>query len=182
MQQQLIDRFAPPAPQAGDACLALSTRVQQLHAYWEAKRGGRTMPARRDIEPAEIKALLPHLSIADLSAAPLRVRYRLAGTRICESFGFNITGHWLHELDVTSDLSFWMAQYERMMATQAPVFGRTTGTEGSIELFRAGWALFPLSNDGLRVDQSLEIEDWTKGRPTARFDDSGIDWRVVAFA
>jgi hypothetical protein len=183
MQLQLIDQLATSVlPPVDDVSVALSPRMQQLHDYWQAKRGRRTMPARRDIDPAEIKALLPHVIIADLFDAPLRVRYRLAGTRVCESFGFNIAGCWLHELDVTSDVAFWTAQYERMMLSQSPVYGRTTGTEGTIELFRAGWALFPLSNDGTRVDQCLEIEDWTKGRPTARFDDSAIDWQVVAFA
>jgi hypothetical protein len=53
--------------------------------------------------------------------------------------------------------------------------------QGPVELFRSDWALFPLSRDGLRVDQCLEVEDWSKGRPTARFDDDTIAWRAIAF-
>jgi hypothetical protein len=84
-------------------------------------------------------------------------------------------------LDLSADVRFWLAQYERMIATQAPVYGRTVGTQGPLELFRSDWAMFPLSSDGRRVDQSLEIEDWAKGSPMARFDDRGINWRAVAF-
>jgi hypothetical protein len=41
--------------------------------------------------------------------------------------------------------------------------------------------MFPLSSDGVRLDQCLEIESWTKGSPSARFDDKTISWRAVAF-
>jgi hypothetical protein len=40
--------------------------------------------------------------------------------------------------------------------------------------------MFPLSSDGQRVDQSLEIEDWARGSAMARFDDDAIVWRAVA--
>jgi hypothetical protein len=159
-----------------------SPRVQQLHDYWQSKRAGRIIPGRAEIEPSEIKPLLPNVLITDLFADPVRARYRLAGTKICESFGFNITGCWLHDLNVTADLPFWIAQYTRMMTSQAPVFGSTTGTQWHSEVFRADWALFPLSSDGKHVDQALEIEDWIKARPTARYDDETIIWRVVAFS
>jgi hypothetical protein len=111
----------------------------------------------------------------------LRVRFRLAGTKVCEAFGLNIAGRWLEELDLGTDIAFWRAQYERMIAAPAPVYDRTTDSRGPVDLFRADWAMFPLSSDGLRVDQCLEIEDWAKGSPTARFDDSTIIWRAVAF-
>jgi hypothetical protein len=64
------------------------------------------------------------------------------------------------------------------VTTAAPVFGVAGGVLGSVEVFRGGWALLPLSGDGRRVDQCLEIEDWTKGTPTAEFGDARIEWRV----
>ena len=57
------------------------------------------MPARADIDPCEIKPLLPYLMISDLFSDPLRVRFRLAGTKVCETFGFNVVGRWLEELE-----------------------------------------------------------------------------------
>jgi hypothetical protein len=139
------------------------------------------MPSRGDIDPSDIKELLPYILIADLLADPVRVRYRLAGTKICETFGFDITGRWLHDFHGMSNVPFWVAQYARMLALRDPVYGRTTGTHRNVEVFRADWALLPLSADGLQVDQALEIEDWTKGSPIARFDDDTIVWRDIAF-
>ena len=70
----------------------------------------------------------------------------------------------------------------RMIATRTPVYGtdQRHARAGSSCSAR-DWAMFPLSSDGVRVDQCLEIEDWTKGSPTARFDDDTITWRAVAF-
>ena len=181
LQQLLMERSNDGGLAPASGAPALAPRVRQLRDYWESKQRGRVMPARADIDPSEIKPLLPYLIIADLSADPLRVRFRLAGTKVCEAFGFNVAGCWLEELELSADIGFWRAQYGRLIAAPAPVYGRTTGMRGPVELFRSEWAMFPLSSDGLRVDQCLEIEDWTKGSPTARFDDDSIAWRAVAF-
>ena len=34
--------------------------------YWETKRGSRSMPARADIDPIEMKAFLPHVVLMDV--------------------------------------------------------------------------------------------------------------------
>lgn len=166
------------APASGP--VALAARVRQLRDYWDSKRLGRAVPVRADIDPAEIKPLLPYLLIADLFTDPLRVRFRLAGTQVCEAFGFNIAGRWLEDLDLSADAEFWLGQYQRLIAVPAPIYGRTTGTRAGVEMFRSDWAMFPLSSDGQRVDQCLEIEDWSKGSPIARFDDTSINWRAIA--
>jgi PAS domain len=181
LQQLLAERSNDGGLEPASGPVALAPRVRQLRDCWESKRRGRLLPARADIDPAEIKPLLSCLIIADLLADPLRVRFRLAGTKVCEAFGFNVAGRWLEELDLSADVRFWLAQYERLIATQAPVYGRTVGMQGPLELFRSDWAMFPLSSDGQRVDQSLEIEDWAKGNPMARFDDGTISWRAIAF-
>ena len=42
--------------------------LSALFRYWEKKRGGRAMPARRDIDPIEMgPKLLPHLMLCELS-------------------------------------------------------------------------------------------------------------------
>src|SRR5215467_6340811 len=142
IQQLLMERSDDGglAPAGGPAMLPM--QVRQLRDYWESKQRGRVMPERADIDPCEIKPLLPYLMISDLFSDPLRVRFRLAGTKVCETFGFNIDGRWLEELSVAPDVQFWVAQYGRMIATQMPVYGRTSGMQGGFELFRGNWAMF----------------------------------------
>jgi hypothetical protein len=183
IQQGLAARLDEPAlPRARGISPARPSRVQQLHDYWQRKRGVRPMPARADIDPSEIKPLLPYVIIADVFTDPVRVRYRLAGTAICDAFGCNIAGRWLDELDVNGGVAFWIEQYGRMIASRAPIFGRACGTAAGVELFRADWAIFPLSRDGMRADQSLEMEDWIKGHPTADYNDSRVVWTVEPLA
>ena len=38
-----------------------STRARRMHQYWLAKKDERAMPARADIDPSEIKDLLPRI-------------------------------------------------------------------------------------------------------------------------
>jgi len=134
------------------------------------------MPARSDIDPSEIKSLLPYLIISELFDDPVRVRYRLAGARVTESFGFNIAGRWLHELQVIGGHEAWTAIYARAMRTRAPVLGTSEAFLGQNQVFKCPWAVLPLSSDGEHVDQCLEIEDWNRVRPLARFDDADLRW------
>jgi hypothetical protein len=57
-----------------DAC---HMDVRAMYDYWLAKRGGRAMPARADLEPVEIKKLLPMLVLVDVTADARRFVYRL---------------------------------------------------------------------------------------------------------
>src|SRR5690554_3316287 len=68
-------------------------RIRAFYSYWDAKRAGRLMPSRLDIDPAEIVAFLPSIIILDVvSHAPLRLRYRLVGTMEAEARGGDPTG------------------------------------------------------------------------------------------
>jgi hypothetical protein len=67
------------------------SKLQQLYAYWDGKRAGRAMPRRSDIDPLEIKNLLPLILIVE--RVGLRAfRYRLVGTSIVDASGVEITG------------------------------------------------------------------------------------------
>ena len=59
--------------------------------YWRRKRGDRTMPQRRDIDPAELPFwLLPHVQLVDVAEDGRRFRHRLVGTAIVGAAIFEI--------------------------------------------------------------------------------------------
>lgn len=62
-----------------------------LFAYWNSVRGDRVAPQRFEIDPSRISAILPHTFILERLDAET-FRYRLAGTRICDFFGFELRG------------------------------------------------------------------------------------------
>ncbi len=62
-----------------------------LYAYWNGLRGERIAPRRFEVEPGRIGNILPDTFIlerTDWHTYP----YRLAGTRICETFGCEFRG------------------------------------------------------------------------------------------
>jgi hypothetical protein len=69
-----------------------------LVGYWSRLRNGRDVPDQTDIDPRQIKRLLSYTFILDCEMASRPV-YRLAGTALCERFGFELKGtgflaHW----------------------------------------------------------------------------------------
>jgi hypothetical protein len=69
-----------------------------LVGYWSRLRKGRAVPDQADIDPRAIKRFLSYSFILDC-ANPARPVYRLAGTALCERFGFELKGtgflaHW----------------------------------------------------------------------------------------
>lgn len=62
-----------------------------LYTYWNEVRGNRVAPRRFEIEPARLAPILPDAFILE-RVGDLTVRYRLAGTRILDQFGFEFRG------------------------------------------------------------------------------------------
>lgn len=158
-----------------------SSQVRAIYDYWNRKRGNRRMPARADIDPAEIKPLLAYILLTDLHYDPLRAYFRLVGTAVAEVAGRDLTGQWLHEAEVDGGVELWLRNYDRLARERAPVYGRTRATvqRGDERIFE--WILLPLSSDGETVDKVLELEDWEALR---RMSDSEIEratWSIEVF-
>lgn len=66
--------------------------VRRAYEYWNTKRGDRSMPSRADIDPSEIRDLLPGIILVDVAHDPTRLTYRLVGTDEVEARGSDPTG------------------------------------------------------------------------------------------
>lgn len=62
-----------------------------LFQYWDRLRNGRPAPRRTEIEPADIKAMLADTFILEKDARGAAV-FRLAGTRLCATYGRELKG------------------------------------------------------------------------------------------
>ena len=60
------DRPELPADIQIGALAGAPPDLLEMYAYWQRKRGARAMPTRADIEPAEIKRLLPGVLLVDV--------------------------------------------------------------------------------------------------------------------
>ena len=131
-----------------------------LHAYWRSKQRGRPMPAPSDIDPAEIRPLLPSLIIAEYVGTPARVRYRLVGTQQVYYNGLDFTGLYLDEIDWGFEDAFVRLVHATLLKTAAPVLGRYQwGFRDSVLGF-AEFGAFPLSDEGATVSRCVGIDDF----------------------
>jgi len=141
-----------------------SPKVAALARYWEEKRGDRLMPFWRDIDPAEIKPLLPHLLVSRYERNPFRVRYALVGTWLAQFSGGDFTGRYLDELDFSGEDTDWLAHHIQFIAEKKPAFGicRFVTQSGLERDYESG--MFPIAaEDGVTIERSLAIEDFARG-------------------
>ena len=139
-------------------------RLRQVYDYWQQKRGTRAMPARRDIEPMELKAVLPQLILVDVEEGP-RFRYRLFGTAVVEAFGSDPTGKYIDEVMVGAYKDFLLGLYNDMLASKKPIYSTSIyGTKRDTKLWTQRLML-PLSSDGQAVDKVLAVQVFIHGSP-----------------
>jgi hypothetical protein len=125
-------------------------RLNELLAYWESRRGKRPFPLRRELDPAEIPKLLPHLLLVE--AVGDRWRYRLVGTEVERRFGCRMGGCYIDELMHGDYLKYMQSLYDRIRRTEAPVHTQSAYANG---LFDTERLMLPLSRDGTALDMVL---------------------------
>ncbi|TXH39098.1 MAG: PAS domain-containing protein [Rhodospirillaceae bacterium] len=137
-----------------------SPRIRRLYEYWMTQKGGRAMPSRQDIDPADIPALLPYIIMTRLEYAPFRVRYTLVGTRCVENGAFDYTGHYLDELYFrTEHDTDWHEVYSLLSREKLPILGLCEVKFDNGLLKPYAIAILPLSSNGETVDQTIALED-----------------------
>ena len=136
-----------------------SDMVRSMLQWWLAKSGG-DIPDRDDLDPGELKPLLPNILISDVEHDPFRIRYRLVGTRAIEVTGYDITGHYLDNLLPADASEPWVEHYRTAYRTRRPVFGAVEAPTRSGGRFTYEFGLFPLRKGGAAVDQFVSIEDY----------------------
>ena len=149
---------APQVPadairQADDLATPRDPILARLFDYWQSKRGGRAMPSRADIDPAELRSLVHHVMLYDVGKPGEPFLVRLAGQAIVDFVGRNYTG-----LPVTAGMPPEAA--ERMVeilgsvvASRAPRFRTGYAYWHKDKSYRRFEACFlPLSPDGEAVN------------------------------
>lgn len=135
-----------------------SSRIRQLFEYWQSKRQGAALPRRADIDPTQIPQLMPYVLLVDIEQNPFRVRYRLVGTKVVESTGFEFTGRYLDEIVLPDDEGPFLESYQLCCDTGMPVLARIKWHLDADTTGEYDACFLPLSDDGSRVDKVLAME------------------------
>lgn len=139
---------------------ALESEVNRAaYAHWCRLRGDRAMPARADLDPADIVPLLPHLLLLDVQWEPMDFRYRLIGTLVAE-LSAEHSGRWMRDLPHQAPPSHIFAACETVARGAEPIITNVP-YEGKLrDIRRLEDVMMPLSNDGLRVNMLFICADF----------------------
>lgn len=107
------------------------------------------MPARGDIEPADIPRLLPALVIAEVEPSPLRFRMRLVGTEVVTMCGCDITGLYLDEIGPDAIQDTLTADFTEVVSERRPTYRRRRYWSKDTRFLSYERLLMPLGDAGV---------------------------------
>ena len=144
--------------------------LRQGYRYWDSKRAGRAMPARSDLDPSEITALLPHVVLLDVLEEPLDFRYRLMGTAIEANLSQRYTGLKMSAIAHQRPPSRLWSNFETVVVTRQPMITQVPYIGPHKDFLAAQDLITPLSSDGSRVDMLFNLVDFIPRHEAGRAD------------
>lgn len=129
--------------------------VREVADYWRSKCADRIMPKRADIDPADLKAHLPSITLVDVVPDERRFVYRLVGTQEVAGRGEDPTGRSVRDAYYAESLEAALACYEYVARERRPFcFTEPYLTADDWEEHEDTIYL-PLSEDGATVSMIL---------------------------
>jgi len=128
--------------------------------YWRGKCQGRFAPARRDIDPSELVAILPRIMLADVETASdgrIDFRYRLSGTEIGEAHQVELTGSRPLSLEPAPYGKLVDAHYRAAVERRAPL-AHVIALQTDRRQASYARIILPLSTDASRVDMLMVVD------------------------
>lgn len=156
--------IVPLAAWSPDLLADCHASLRQLYTYWDMRRGPRPMPARGDLDPVDLKQLLPMLILIDVVADARRYIYRLVGTHEVEMRGRDPTGKSILEAYYGESAEDTTCYLDRVVRTREPVLYRGTYQPLTTRTQRDDVLFLPLSRDGEAVNMILLLShtDWVR--------------------
>jgi hypothetical protein len=126
--------------------------TQTVFTHFNRIRGGNSAPLRADIQPSELKSVLPDVFILEMDRRGSPV-FRLAGTRVCAILGRELRGE--------DFMTLWHAPHghkmklaaEAVLANQAPIMVKVRSVADEESAGDLEMLLLPLSSRPGVVDR-----------------------------
>lgn len=130
--------------------------LMALYRFWHQKTSalGR-LPGRADFSPLELKKLLPHIALVDVTenSKGLAFKFRLCGTQIAEGCGTDLTGYSWNDAQVPDAV---IGRTHDLVTRKVPYHARNIQAVWAPKSFQHYSVLaLPLAADGDKVDMIL---------------------------
>jgi hypothetical protein len=130
-------------------------RLLGLFHYWHGKCRDGTLPARRDIDPIEMRQWLGNLLLVEFPPDPMQYRIRLDGVNLVQFYNASREGKGVEAMTSEEERRIVLPQYITVLDKKQPAYYETqfVTSEGVVTSQRK--LLLPLSADGQRVNMIL---------------------------
>jgi len=128
---------------------------RDLYGYWRSCAQSKLIPSRYDIDPIDIPHLLPGLSLLDAGEELDALKYRLAGTRVREIYGTEITGRGVFDSGLQHKRDYWASVYRKVIDEKTPMQGAVRGPITGRDHLLLIWMRLPLSGLSGGVERVL---------------------------
>ena len=136
-----------------------------LYRYWESRCRAR-IPRRRDIDPADVLPLLPHIALIEADRGTYR--WRLMGSHVADDLGCDLTGQLFGEnVRPHGFVSAMTATFDRVLNQNQPVFEESIYTIAAERTHNVSRLLLPLASDD-RTGAMILLTRITRRRPLDR--------------
>lgn len=136
----------------------MESLLQDALAYWESKKAGRPMPARRDLDPLlEVPHLAPWIVLVDVFQDPLDFKFRLVGSGVVDRSQGNHTGKLFSQMPGFGPGNYLWTHRAAVVESRLPIrseppyVGRVRAVRGVADIH------LPLSDDGATVNMIFTV-------------------------
>jgi len=154
-----VTSLLAPLDPSSQAFIDSPPMIRTLYEYWDARRAGRSMPRRADIDPLDFHRHLPGIILLDVEGVSPRgigiYRYRVVGTYEVESRKHDPTGKLLQDGYYSPSLGDSIRSYESVRRQCAPVLEPLAFMSARGVPVREDSIMLPLSEDDRTVSQIL---------------------------
>lgn len=141
---------------------ALHPRFAWMRDYLLGLAPPGKLPSRRQLDPLDLRALLPFIVLVDVHGAPgdREFRYRLMGSRHVDVIGHNFTGVLLQEANSPQMLDRVLRNVNYVADSGQAYYDRFPMPFREREFMESERVYFPLAEDGATVDVILVLNGY----------------------
>jgi hypothetical protein len=134
--------------------------IADVHHYWDSKRRGRRMPARTDIDPAELRPYIANMLLVDVRHEPFALTYRLVGTREVKARGGDPTGKDVADHFIGDSWDAILFKYRFVVDQRAFIYDEDPAPSRSARVRELASLFLPLSPDDRTVNMVMVCTDY----------------------
>lgn len=128
--------------------------------YWHGRCGEYSIPRRRDIDPSDLKSILPNMCMLAVVDEGRDYMFRLLGTRMREFLSDDYTGKLLSEVEALQPAEKLLENFSTCREMARPILANTPYVGPKKEIAELEDVILPLSENGGGVDRLMIVVDF----------------------